>query len=145
MIGQINKHVKIMLLLAAVPLLFLSLQGCHAPTPDTVNVGLQQVAGGMTAPVVLTHADDGSGRLFIADQVGTIRILPPGGTLLDQPFLNITSRIVPLNPNYDERGLLGLAFHPDYRNNGRFFVYYSAPLRQGAPAGWDHTNVVSEF
>lgn len=46
---------------------------------------------------------------------------------------------------FDERGLLGLAFHPDYATNGRFIVYYSAPLRAGAPAGFNHTSHISEF
>ncbi|HSJ54794.1 MAG TPA: PQQ-dependent sugar dehydrogenase, partial [Anaerolineae bacterium] len=59
--------------------------------------------------------------------------------------LDLSDRMVELNPGYDERGLLGLAFHPDYANNGRFFVYYSAPLREGAPADWNHTSHVSEF
>ena len=108
------------------------------------QVNTQLVAQGLSAPVVLTSARDNTGRLFIADQAGTIRILTKDGTLLDQPFLDLTGQILPLNPNYDERGLLGLAFHPDYANNGRFFVYYSVPLSSSAPAGWDHTNVVAE-
>src|SRR5262249_18753690 len=58
---------------------------------------------------------------------------------------DLTSLIVPLRTDYDERGVLGLAFHPDYANNGRFFVYYTAPLRADGPAGWDHTNVLAEF
>ncbi|MBW3545465.1 MAG: PQQ-dependent sugar dehydrogenase, partial [Bacteroidetes bacterium] len=46
---------------------------------------------------------------------------------------------------YDERGLLGIAFHPNYASNGRFFLYYSAPLYPDAPSDWDHTNVVAEY
>jgi glucose/arabinose dehydrogenase len=108
-------------------------------------VGVQLVAEGFSAPVFLTTPNDGSGRLFVVDQAGTIRIIGADGTLLPEPFLDLTSRIVPLKTDYDERGVLGLAFHPDYANNGRFFVYYSIPLREGAPEGWDHTNVVGEF
>ncbi len=53
--------------------------------------------------------------------------------------------MVRLSTGYDERGLLSLAFHPDYKNNGRIFVYYSAPLQAGAPGGWSCTNRLSEF
>jgi hypothetical protein len=81
----------------------------------------------------------------VVDQVGLIQVLRPDGTLAPAPFLDLRSRIVALMPGYDERGLLGLAFHPNYASNGRFFVYYSAPLRAGAPAGYDHTARVSEF
>ena len=108
-------------------------------------VGLQLVADGLTSPVTLVPAPDGSGRRFIVDQVGTIRVLTADGTLLPTPFLDLRSRIVPLMPDFDERGVLGLAFHPGYAGNGRFFVYYSAPLRPGAPAGYDVTARFSEF
>jgi glucose/arabinose dehydrogenase len=67
------------------------------------------------------------------------------GSLAPAPFLDVRDRMVTLRPNFDERGLLGLAFHPEYASNGRFFVYYSAPLRAGGPAGWDHTSHISEF
>ena len=83
--------------------------------------------------MMLTEPDDGSGRLFIVDQIGLVRILAPGGELLDTPFLDLRDRLVPLNPRYDERGLLSLAFHPGYAENGRLFVFYSAPLRPEAP------------
>jgi glucose/arabinose dehydrogenase len=108
-------------------------------------VGLRLVADGLTSPVDLVPVPDGSGRMFVVDQVGLIRILRPDGTLASQPFLDLRDRIVKLSPSYDERGLLGLAFHPDYAHNGRFFVYYSAPLRPGAPAGFNTTSTVSEF
>ena len=108
-------------------------------------VSVQLVAEGFSAPVAMASPHDGTGRLFIVDQAGTIRILAGDGTLVPEPFLDLTGQIVPLEPDYDERGVLGLAFHPDFANNGRVFVYYTAPLREGAPEGWDHTNVLAEF
>jgi glucose/arabinose dehydrogenase len=59
--------------------------------------------------------------------------------------MDLRDRMVSLDPGYDERGLLGLAFHPDYSKNGRLFVLYSAPLRAEAPAGFDYTTHISEF
>jgi len=70
--------------------------------------------------------------LFIVDQVGLIHIVS-GGVLLPTPFLDLTAVVAPLNVFFDERGLLGLAFHPQYAANGRFFVRYSRS-RAGAPA-----------
>ncbi len=113
-------------------------------TPPAV-VGLDKVAGGLSAPMMLTEPDDGSGRLFIVDQIGLVRVLAPGGELMEESFLDLRDRLVPLNPRYDERGLLSLAFHPGYSVNGRFFVFYSAPLRSGGPGGWNCTNRLSEF
>jgi glucose/arabinose dehydrogenase len=112
---------------------------------DRPGVGLRLVAEGFTQPVVLVHTDDGSGRLFVADQIGLIRIIDRDGTLRSEPFLDIRAKLVTLNPGYDERGLLGLAFHPQFRRNGRFFVYYSRPRRPGAPAGFNHTSRIAEF
>ncbi|MBI4778965.1 PQQ-dependent sugar dehydrogenase [Candidatus Falkowbacteria bacterium] len=106
---------------------------------------LQLIAQNLISPVALVSAPDSSGRLFVADQAGLIRIIDKNGNLLVEPFLDLRDKMVVLNPSYDERGLLGLAFHPNYKTNGRFFVYYSVPLRSGAPAGWNHTSRVSEF
>src|SRR5690606_16031850 len=109
------------------------------------GVAAELVADVLAAPLMVTEAPDDSGRLYIVDQVGQIWVLLPDGSMAEQPFLDIGDRLVDLNPNYDERGLLGLAFHPNYAENGRFFVYYSAPLREGAPDDWNHTNVLAEF
>lgn len=96
------------------------------------------VTEGLENPLFLTHADDGSERLFIVEQPGRIRMLE-GRTLLPAPFLDMT----PLVLSGGERGLLGLAFHPDYRRNGRLFVNYTrkpdgatvvAEYRRGATA-----------
>jgi len=109
------------------------------------EIGLELVAEGLTAPMVALSPDDGTGRLFIVDQTGIIKTRQANGTLLQQPFLDVSSKVVALRPGYDERGLLGLAFHPNFTQNGRVFIYYSAPLRSGAPQGWSHTNRLSEF
>ena len=113
--------------------------------PSGPRVKLELVADGLTSPLTVVEAPDGSGRLFIIDQVGYIYIVMPDGTRLSDPFLDLSSKIVALDPNYDERGLLGLAFHPYYASNGRFFVYYTAPLREGGQEGFDDTATWSEF
>lgn len=129
-------------------LLLVVLLGTPAPAQEAQgerpSVGLKQIAEGLTSPVALVAAPDDSGRLFVVDQIGVIRVLSDG-TMLEQPFLDISERLVELTPGFDERGLLGLAFHPNFATNGRFFVYYSGPLREGAPAGFNHTSRVSEF
>jgi glucose/arabinose dehydrogenase len=113
--------------------------------PVGPTIGLDLVAEGLTHPVHLTTAPDDSGRLFVVDQSGVIRVIGSDGSLLAEPFLDVRDRMINLNPGFDERGLLGLAFHPQYADNGRFFVYYSAPLRPGAPPGWNTTSTISEF
>jgi len=115
------------------------------PSRGQTMVGLELIAEGFTSPLGLIPPGDGTGRLFIIDQIGTIRVMTRDGRVLDEPFLDLRSKVVELNPGFDERGLLGLAFHPACRDNGRFFVYYSAPLRRTAPSGWNNTSHISEF
>jgi glucose/arabinose dehydrogenase len=110
-----------------------------------IDIGVRLVAQGLNSPVFLAAPPDGSGRLFVVDQIGVITILNRDGTQAAQPFLDVRDRMVRLTPGYDERGLLGLAFHPDYARSGRFFVYYNAPLRGGGPVGSDSTLHLSEF
>src|SRR5690349_7312302 len=76
---------------------------------------------GLSLPVFLTNAGDGSGRIFIVQQRGIIKVVQPGSTTPTN-FLNISSIV---SQSDTERGLLGLAFHPNYVSNGRFFVYYT--------------------
>lgn len=114
-------------------------------TGPGIQVGADLVAEGLTAPVGLVSPDDRTGRLFVVDQIGVIRIIDENGTLSDKPFLDLRENIVEIQEDLDERGLLGLAFHPDFEENGRFFVYYSGPLAEGAPEGWNHTSYISEF
>ncbi len=124
------------------------------PIPKgSLRIELVEVASGLTAPISVKHAGDGSGRLFIVEQSGQIKIVE-NGVLLATPFLDISDRIVEQNAFFDERGLLGVAFHPEYESNGRFFVRYSAP-REGEPdepcadpanfiAGC-HTEILAEY
>lgn len=95
------------------------------PRGDLI-IQLDTVVSGLPSPIYATDAGDGSGRLFIVDQGGKILILKDGA-ILPLLFLDITILLPVLNAGFDERGLLGLAFHPDYENNGRFFIRHSAP------------------
>lgn len=90
--------------------------------PGDVSVQLVKVAGGLVDPVNLTNASDGSGRLFVVQRTGQIRIVDQAGTLLEEPFLDIANLV---KTDFLEQGLLGLAFHPQYEENGKFYVYYS--------------------
>lgn len=109
------------------------------------SIHLQRVADGLVAPIQLTAPEDGTGRRFILDQIGVVRILTREGRLLDAPFLDLRNTIIKLEDEYDERGLLGLAFHPRYAQNGRFYVYYSVPPQPGMPDSTDHANRLAEF
>jgi glucose/arabinose dehydrogenase len=81
---------------------------------------LVTVLSGLTSPIFAGHAGDGSNRLFIVEQAGVIKVLQPGGSTASV-FLDINAKVL----DGGERGLLGLAFHPAYETNGRFFVYYT--------------------
>ena len=132
------------------------------PTPPlpliqkgTIQLGVQTVARGLTAPVELSGAADGSGRIFIVQQTGQIRILK-AGAILPTSFLDVSNRLVPLMPEYDERGLLGLAFHPDFNTASapgfhKIYTYTSEPVSGRAdftvpnPSAFDHQSVIAEW
>src|SRR4051812_28638404 len=89
-------------------------------TPAVAAVQLQTVVSGLSSPTFITNAGDGSNRLFIEEQAGVIRVLQPGSST-PTAFLDIRTKVV----SGGEQGLLGLAFHPRYVSNGRFFIYYT--------------------
>jgi glucose/arabinose dehydrogenase len=89
--------------------------------PDGNNYEWQLFASGFDRPVEVQAAHDASGRLFIVEKYGVIRVYQ-SGQLLDEPFLDIDDRV---NDSSNEMGLLGLAFHPDYEQNGFFYVNYT--------------------
>jgi glucose/arabinose dehydrogenase len=122
--------------LSAVLMVGLIVGGVLAPPVSAATtISLEIVAEGLTAPLVLTAPNDGTKRRFIVEQIGRIQILMPDGTLHPDPFLDLQSKLVRLVELFDERGLLGLAFHPEFKTNGRFFVYYSTPRGGGGGGG----------
>ena len=94
--------------------------------PDSSQIRLVRVAGGFTRPLYVTHAGDGSGRLFVVEQAGRIWVVQDG-RVLPEPFLNIGNWLPweVHSTGFTERGLLGLAFHPQYAENGFFFLHYN--------------------
>ena len=97
------------------------LSGEKVDSPTAIS--LQPFISGLTFTVFMTNAKDGSNRLFIIQKAGTILVVPAGSSTPNPtPFLDIHTLV---QSAQNERGLLGLAFHPDYASNGRFFVYYT--------------------
>jgi glucose/arabinose dehydrogenase len=119
------------------------------------ELDLKMVAANFASPIFLTEAPDNSKRLFVVDQPGQIWIIDKNGQKLSQTFLDISTKMVSLGRFYDERGLLGLAFHPDFKWNRKFYLFYTAPPPAGGPttdAGntglpkvWNNTTRISEF
>jgi len=97
--------------------------------PGEPRIQLVKVADGLNDAVNVTNAGDGSGRLFVAERVGRIRVVTREGEVLGEPFLDLTE----LNPiggvvqsQFVEQGLYDIAFHPDYEDNGYFYVHYAS-------------------
>jgi len=102
-------------------------------SPAEAAIQLVPVASSLSNPLFVGHAGDGTNRLFIVERGGTIRVLQPGSSS-PTLFLDIHTKVATAG---GEQGLLGLAFHPNYAINRRFFVYYS---RAG-----DGTEVIAEY
>jgi len=90
------------------------------PPPSSERIALDLVADGLDSPLFVGHAGDGSGRLFVLEQPGRIRVIRDG-RLLAEPYLDLTRRIA----SGGERGLLGLAFSPTFATDGRLYVNYT--------------------
>ncbi len=112
-----------------------------------VKVKLEPYVTGVNAPLAMVQPP-GDDRMFVIEQLGRVRIVKDG-ELVATPFLDIRNKIPTLWSDFDERGLLGLAFHPKFQENGKFYVAYSAHLNFQGDLGkqfwWDHTNVVAEY
>lgn len=124
-------------------LLFLACAGSEVKNekPISYSISLIEICSGLEAPVGAVSASDGSNRLFVIEQSGTIRIIK-NGLLLPTPFLDVTLKLDKLFAIYSEKGLLGLAFHPQYKTNGKFYIYYSAATTL---KGMDNASVIAEY
>lgn len=114
-----------------------------------ISVKLELVAEGLTQPLSMREAPDGSGRKFIVEQTGTIRILGADGKLMPEPFLDLRGKLIKQLGDFDERGLLSMAFHPKFKENSKFYVYYDIPVPNDADLPvklwWSHRAILSEF
>jgi glucose/arabinose dehydrogenase len=101
--------------------------------PGNPAIQLVQIAGGLVDPANVASANDGSGRLFVVERIGRIRIIDKDGTLPPEPFLDLSSNAGgPVEARSIDQGMLGLVFHPNYATNGRFFVAYTDIETDGA-------------
>ncbi len=121
-------------------------------TQGSIQVGVEQVVSGLTAPLLAIDAGDGTNRLFVVDQIGDVRLIK-NSVLQTQPFLDVSSRLVTVGTGFSERGLLGLAFHPDFASQGasgyrKLYTYTSEPGNGGDfddGAISDHQSVIIEW
>jgi len=119
------------------------------------QLDLKLLTDGLVSPITLVEAPDDSHRLFVVDQIGKVWIIDPYGKKMMQPFIDVSNKLVGLQPFYDERGLLGMAFHPNFKSNGKFYLFYTPPPPPGGPTddagntglpkAWSSTTRISEF
>src|SRR3990172_2158244 len=115
-VPRVLRRVVVALLLTTMPLASAS----GAVVPSRIQLGLTKVVGGLSSPVGVTNAGDGSDRLFVVEKTGAVRIVK-GGSLLATPFIDIGRSV----SDGGEQGLLGLAFHPSYETNGKLYLSYT--------------------
>lgn len=124
------------------------LAACREPAKESsseknlataISLKLEKIAEGLHSPVAAAFSPEG--LMLVCEQTGQIKVIE-NNKLRDLPFLDLTDKLVKLSGAYDERGLLGIVLHPDYANNKKFYVYYSAPSLE---KGSDHQSVIAEY
>lgn len=106
--------------------------------PAVITLKVQPVISNLQAPTAM--AFPGNGIIWIAEQTGKIRVFK-NGKLSDVPLLDVGSKLPKLNNGYEERGLLGIALHPKFKVNKKFYVFYSMPTE----GRFNHKDVVAEY
>ncbi|XP_049582256.1 HHIP-like protein 1 [Syngnathus scovelli] len=95
-----------------------------------LEICLQEVANGLRNPVAMIHADDGTHRFFVAEQLGYVWVYLPNGSRIDRPFLNLTRAVLTSPWAGDERGFLCIALHPRFTTVRKAYVYYSVSVKK---------------
>ncbi len=116
----------------------IGLSSAPAPLQSTAafTIGLQLVDNGLAQPVYVTSAGDDSGRLFVVERAGLIRVIK-NGAVLGSNYLNIQTRV---ESGGDEQGLLSMAFDPNYKTNGTFYVNYTTDA-----SGHDGDTIIARY
>lgn len=105
-----------------------NLGSIQSDTDGCLQLCLEEVANGLRNPVAMVHANDGTHRFFVAEQVGLVWAYLPDRSRLEIPFLNISVAVLTSAWEGDERGFLGLTFHPNYKYNRKLYVYYTVKV-----------------
>jgi glucose/arabinose dehydrogenase len=106
--------------------------------PPTITVNGRLIADSLHSPTAIVFP--GNGDIWVSEQTGQLRAIK-NGKLTTIPLLDLTSKMIKVNRGYEERGLLGLALHPQFKINHKFYVFYSAPSAEKK----DHRGVVAEY
>ncbi|HEX8023547.1 PQQ-dependent sugar dehydrogenase [Mucilaginibacter sp.] len=109
-----------------------------AAEPPLITVKVQQISANLQSPTALTFP--GNGDIWVTEQPGKIRVIKDG-KLLDEPLLDLRSKMLKVNKGYEERGLLGICLHPQFKSNKKFYVFYSA----NTTGKFNHKDVVAEY
>ena len=129
----------------------IDIAGVSQPTPtegvtlieEGPTVGVETVAEGLASPTAMVTAPGRSSERYVVDQPGVVYVHDDDGL---REFVDVSEKIVELQEGFDERGLLGMAFHPDYGGDERrFYLRYSAPPTEDTPENWDHQSILAEF
>nr|XP_033791609.1 HHIP-like protein 2 isoform X1 [Geotrypetes seraphini] len=94
-------------------------------TKGCLKLCLTEIANGLRNPVLMIHANDNTHRMFVAEQLGFVWVYLPDGSRLEEPFLDLNTTVLTSPWIGDERGFLGMAFHPKFRKNEKLYIYYS--------------------
>jgi len=129
--------------LSAALVLALAGEPAHAQT----KIRLEPFVTGVNTPLAMVQVP-GENRFFLIEQFGRVRVVD-NGKMRPAPLLDIRHKIPKLHHDFDERGLLGIALHPNFKSNGKFYIAYSAHLDFQQDLGqmlwYDHSNVVEEY